>query len=169
MGAGMPGGMGGGSMLGGLAQQGLGVAGMALGPIGMVAAPLLGLFARSKAPPKPHMHMLWALPNPASQEVLQSASPSFELNYADIPGINPDSFEPAIVKLEPTKDNWRLIGATDREVSAQTFMSGAPPADSIVETRVEVVVKELARGQRLPSNIYVCGGGSLRPELMTEL
>jgi len=30
-------------------------------------------------------------------------------------------------------------------------------------------LRELARGERLPSNIYVCGGGSLLPELMTEL
>src|SRR5439155_24247257 len=27
-------------------------------------------------------------------------------------------------------------------------------------------LKELARGERLPSNIYLCGGGSLLPELM---
>jgi len=30
-------------------------------------------------------------------------------------------------------------------------------------------LKELARGERLPSNIYVCGGGSQLPEVMTEL
>jgi cell division protein FtsA len=30
-------------------------------------------------------------------------------------------------------------------------------------------LKELARGELLPSNIYVCGGGSLLPEVMTEL
>jgi len=30
-------------------------------------------------------------------------------------------------------------------------------------------LKELARGERLPANIYVCGGGSMLPELMSEL
>ena len=30
-------------------------------------------------------------------------------------------------------------------------------------------LKELARGERLPANIFVCGGGSLLPELMKEL
>ena len=30
-------------------------------------------------------------------------------------------------------------------------------------------LKELARGELLPSNIYLCGGGSLLPELMTDL
>lgn len=30
-------------------------------------------------------------------------------------------------------------------------------------------LRELARGEVLPYNIYVCGGGSLLPELMQEL
>lgn len=30
-------------------------------------------------------------------------------------------------------------------------------------------LRELARGEALPANIYVCGGGSLLPELMNEL
>jgi cell division protein FtsA len=30
-------------------------------------------------------------------------------------------------------------------------------------------LKDLAHGERLPSNIYLCGGGSLLPELMDEL
>jgi hypothetical protein len=139
-------GMGGSNMLGSLAQQGLGMASMALGPIGAVAGGLFGLFSHPKAPPKPHMHMVWALPNPQSQNVVRNASPRFELSYGDIPGINPDSFEATIVKLEPTKDNWRLIGATDQEISAETFMGGTPPADSIVENRVDVIIKQIDRG-----------------------
>jgi len=139
-------GMGGSNMLGSLAQQGLGMAGMALGPVGMVASSLFGMFSHPKAPPKPHMHMVWALPNPQSRNVLQNASPTFELNYAGIPGINPDSFEATIVKLEPTKDNWRLVGATDQEISAATFMGGAPPADTMVENRVDVIIKQIESG-----------------------
>ncbi|SRR5579872_4327222 len=139
-------GMGGSSMLGSLAQQGLGMASMALGPAGMIASSLFGMFSHPKAPPKPHMHMVWALPNPQSQNVLQNASPTFELNYAGIPGIDPDSFEATIVKLEPTKDNWRLVGATDQEISAATFMGGAPPADTMVENRVDVIIKQIESG-----------------------
>ncbi len=30
-------------------------------------------------------------------------------------------------------------------------------------------LKELARGERLPSSIFLCGGGSLLPELTTEM
>jgi hypothetical protein len=139
-------GMGGSNMLGSLAQQGLGMAGMALGPIGAVAGGLFSMFSHPKAPPKPHMHMVWALPNPRSENVLQSSTPTFELSYADIPGINPDSFEATIVKLDPTKDNWRLVGATDQEISAETFLGGAPPADAMVENRVDVILKQIDRG-----------------------
>jgi cell division protein FtsA len=32
-----------------------------------------------------------------------------------------------------------------------------------------ISLEELARGERLPSTIYLCGGGSLLPEVMTEL
>ena len=46
----------------------------------------------------------------------------------------------------------------------------------LLQSDVEVMLqglalclRELARGEVLPSNIYVCGGGSLLPELMTEL
>ncbi|HEX6548473.1 MAG TPA: cell division FtsA domain-containing protein [Candidatus Dormibacteraeota bacterium] len=34
---------------------------------------------------------------------------------------------------------------------------------------LNLALKDLARGELLPSNIYVCGGGSLLPELMAEL
>ena len=30
-------------------------------------------------------------------------------------------------------------------------------------------LKELSRGERLPTNIYLCGGGSLLPELTLEM
>jgi cell division protein FtsA len=59
---------------------------------------------------------------------------------------------------------------------------GLLPADQeyavsqLLLTDVEVLLqglalclRELARGEVLPSNIYVCGGGSLLPELMNEL
>lgn len=34
---------------------------------------------------------------------------------------------------------------------------------------LSLCLRDLARGDRLPANIFVCGGGSLLPELMTEL
>jgi hypothetical protein len=78
--------------------------------------------------------------------VLQNPSPLFELNYADIPGIDPDVFQPSIVKLVPTKDNWRLVGASDEELTQQSMMGGTPPAKSVVEQRVPVTLVTLGRG-----------------------
>lgn len=50
------------------------------------------------------------------------------------------------------------------------------PLSELLVQDVEVMLqglalclKELARGERLPANIFVCGGGSLLPELMQEL
>ena len=43
-------------------------------------------------------------------------------------------------------------------------------ADVEVQLRgLALCLRELARGEGLPTNIYLCGGGSLLPELMNEL
>jgi hypothetical protein len=34
---------------------------------------------------------------------------------------------------------------------------------------LSLCLRDLAKGERLPANIFVCGGGALLPELMTEL
>jgi cell division protein FtsA len=76
------------------------------------------------------------------------------------------------------------LGLTYEEAEARKLRhsEGLLPAEHeervhrLLVTDVEVLLqglalclKELARGERLPSSIYVCGGGSLLPELMTEL
>jgi cell division protein FtsA len=43
-----------------------------------------------------------------------------------------------------------------------------PDVDVLLQG-LALCLRELARGEVLPSNIYVCGGGSLLPELMQEL
>lgn len=55
---------------------------------------------------------LWGLPGGSSSNAVPSSQPKFEVKFADIAGVNPDEFEPRIVKLNPTKDNWRLVGVT---------------------------------------------------------
>jgi hypothetical protein len=63
-------------------------------------------------PHPPTVTYVWALPGPRSANVLTSNWPRFELNYPDIVGIDPDEYEPALVHLVTTRDNWRLAGAT---------------------------------------------------------
>jgi cell division protein FtsA len=70
----------------------------------------------------------------------------------------------------------------EAEVRKLRHSEGLLPADqeerlrALLEADVDVLLqglalclRELARGERLPSNIYLCGGGSLLPELMTDL
>jgi hypothetical protein len=55
---------------------------------------------------------VWALRGKLSSNIVPGRHPSFEVSFADIPGVDPDHFEAHIVRLESTKTNFRLIGAT---------------------------------------------------------
>lgn len=54
----------------------------------------------------------WALPGRTSSFSMPTASPKFEIEFADIPGVDPDAYEPVLVKLIQTKDNWRLVSSS---------------------------------------------------------
>ena len=43
---------------------------------------------------------------------MPTTTPKFELDFGEIVGLDPDAFEPVLVQLVQTKDNWRLVGAT---------------------------------------------------------
>ena len=55
---------------------------------------------------------IWALRGKVSSNYVPVQRPRFEVSFADIPGVDPDEFEPHIVRLESTKNNLRLLGAT---------------------------------------------------------
>jgi hypothetical protein len=61
---------------------------------------------------KPTVTNVWALPGQKSDNVLDSNQPSFEVHFANIPGVVADEYEPALVKLAPSANNFRLVGAT---------------------------------------------------------
>lgn len=61
---------------------------------------------------KPTVTNVWALPGQKSDLVLDSNQPSFEVHFANIPGVVADEYEPALVKLAPSANNFRLVGAT---------------------------------------------------------
>jgi cell division protein FtsA len=54
----------------------------------------------------------------------------------------------------------------DQEERVRSLLSA--DADVLLQG-LSLCLRELARGERLPSNIYLCGGGSMLPELMTDL
>jgi hypothetical protein len=60
-------------------------------------------------PGLPRLAYTWALPGRTSQSVLPGRTPGFEIEFGGIAGIDPDAYDPVIVKLIQTKDNWRLV------------------------------------------------------------
>lgn len=87
----------------------------------MMANPMIGgalmaggLFARRKQT----VTDVWAVPGPKAETVIHNPQPAFEVHYENIPGINADEYEPVLLKLEPTPNNFRLVGATEAKQDA---------------------------------------------------
>lgn len=115
-----------------------------------------GLMARRR----PMVTYVWAVQGPSSSNVIQTATPTFNINFANTPGVNPDEFEPALVKLTPAQNAFRLIGATQGKDDTST----TPAADwqlysSFLEERVTVKSQKLAQGQYqlTPSSVLMPG------------
>ena len=122
----------GGMMLRSLATEGLSFAAMGAGPGGMMAMSAFSMasgFMPGMRPGAPSMTYVWGLAGRKSSRELANPNPMFELNYGDIPGDDPDAYEPAVVKLFPTKDNYRLVGATQTKMDTKHMMamSGGGP------------------------------------------
>lgn len=124
------------------------------GPIAAVVAPLVSIFGH-KSQPKPTMHVLIALPGTASSEVLSSNTPSFAIDYASIPGINPDAYTPELVKLTQTNDNWRVVATSESSDPTAfaslstngmvpTGMSGTHEPPKVTESRVDYAAVTVA-------------------------
>ncbi|HYL62260.1 MAG TPA: hypothetical protein VE077_06525 [Candidatus Methylomirabilis sp.] len=113
-----------------LATEGLSFAAMAGGPGGMMAMSAFSAasgFMPGMRPGTPSMTYVWGLPGRQSARKLTDPDPIFQLNYGDIPGVDPDAFEPAILHLVQTPDNYRLVGATRTKLNPRNMMSGAGP------------------------------------------
>ncbi|HVH72622.1 MAG TPA: hypothetical protein VNB49_16130, partial [Candidatus Dormibacteraeota bacterium] len=75
----------------------------------------------------PSLTYVWGLPGRNSSRELNDKDPIFQLSYGDIPGVDPDAFEPAIIQLVQTPDNYRLVGATRTKLNSKNMMSGGAP------------------------------------------
>src|SRR5262249_595794 len=84
-------------------------------------------FMPGMRPGAPKMSYVWGLPGRKSSREIGDVSPMFELNYGDIPGVDPDGYEPVLIQLFPTKDNYRLVGATQTSMDSKHMMSGGGP------------------------------------------
>ena len=104
------------SMLTGLGQQALSFGviggGMFAGPAAGMALGMMGSVGGMGSHGPPKVTYVWALPGLKSTVIAASSKPRFEMEYGNLLGIDPDAYEPFVVKLVQTKDNWRLVGAT---------------------------------------------------------
>lgn len=66
----------------------------------------------------PTVTYVWGVPGPASTNVLRSVAPTFSVDFSRTPGVNPDDFEPVIVKLTPAQNTCRIVGATQGKADA---------------------------------------------------
>ncbi|SRR6266851_2131542 len=118
-----------------------GVGGSAVQQAGSIFS---GIVARRK----PNVTYVWGVLNPASTNVLQTDSPTLSVKFANTPGVNPDDFEPAIVKLTPAQNTCRIVGATQGKEDA----ASSPAADwqiysSFLEERVAVNSQKVKPGE----------------------
>lgn len=141
----------GGMALRSLATEGLSFAAMGAGPGGMMAMSAFSMasgFMPGMRPGAPKITYVWGLPGRKSPRELAQTEPLFELNYGEIPGVDPDAYEPAVLKLFETKDNYRLVGATQMKMTAKNMRSGTNPEDGkwISEQRWPSHVNKEERG-----------------------
>lgn len=135
-------------MLMGLGRQALSFGaiggGMFAGPgasmaLGMMGG--LGGMGHHHGPPK--VTYVWALPGQQSATSITSNRPRFEMSFANLLGIDPDAYEPQLIKLVNSKDNWRLVGATKTTMG----QLGTEAWEKITEARIAVKSERIARGQ----------------------
>jgi hypothetical protein len=113
---------------------------------GAVASTAITSFGGLMGKRKPTMTHIWALQGQKSPNVIKANTPKLELNYANVVGLNPDEFEPALIRLTPSPSNYRLVGATEakQDVYEQPEWS---TYSSMMEDRVPATVNKLDRGK----------------------
>jgi len=130
------------------ASTALNFAAIGAGPGGMMAMSafsmgnsLMGMGrGRSKGPTVTYV---WGLPGLHSSRGLNTPTPMFQLTFGDIPGVDPDEYEPALVRLVTTKDNYRLVGATQSQMG---MMGGSGGSKWVSEDRLPVRLDKEERG-----------------------
>ena len=116
---------------------------------------------------KPTVTYVWALPGPTSSATLGS-TPTFDVAFSGIAGVNEEEYEAQIVKLTPTTNNWRLVGASQGKADTMQDSSASWEAySSYVEEKVPVSANKLGSGhvQISPASPLSAGqyGVVLRP------
>jgi hypothetical protein len=127
-----------------------------------------GLMSGMMARRKPTVTYVWGITGPASSNVSPNSLPVFLVNVADVPGVNADDYEPAILKLTPAQNSARLLGATQGKEDARSNPTANWQVYSnFLEDRVAIQTQKTAPGQYriVPTSPLLPGeyGVALRP------
>lgn len=102
---------------------------------------LMGLgHGRSRAPTVTYV---WGIPGLHSSRGLKTTVPMFQLHFGDVPGVDPDEYEPALVRLVATEDPYCLVGATQSQMA---MMGGGGGSKWVPEDRLPVRLDKEERG-----------------------
>jgi len=139
-----------------LLSNGMMKPGAGIGSMAMMANPIVGpaiiattLLAKHKANSNSsNVTDVWAIPGPKSDTFTHHSQPAFEVSFDGIPGITVDDYEPALIRLQPSPSNFRLVGAT--QVHGSEMQSSTADWDlyaSFVEQRVPAQATKVASGR----------------------
>jgi hypothetical protein len=110
---------------------------------------------------------VWALAGLSAARELTSQT-AFEIAFGHTPGVDPDAYQPAIVRLVRTNDNYRLVAAAKTE-GTKTI---ATAKDPIVEELVPTELTRIERGHYRVKATDALGPGEyalvLRPIVQKE-
>lgn len=133
-----------------IATAGMMHAGSAAGSTAMMAMPMVApamMASTLLSHHKPTVTHVWALPGQKAENPLHQTQPAFEVQFAGVPGVNPDEYEPVLLKLEPSSSNFRLVGATQaKQDELEASATDWGMYSSFVEERVAINAKKIASG-----------------------
>lgn len=106
------------------------------------------IFSNAMAHRKPTVTYVWGVPSPASANVLQIVSPVFAIDFSRMPAVNPEDYEPQIVKLTPAQNTCRIVGATEGKQDANSDPASDWQVYShFLEERVSARAQRVAPGK----------------------
>lgn len=119
--------------------QGIGERALAFANPALGLATGLGALFRSG---DPTVTVVWALPGTSAPRRLESGT-VIEFDFSAIPGVNPDLYQPVLVQLVATTDNFRLVGAARTRAST----AGGMPTGAVIEEQLPLTRQQTARGR----------------------
>jgi hypothetical protein len=106
------------------------------------------IFSGVMAKRKQSVTYVWGVPSPSSTNVFQNFLPTFAVNFANAPGVNPEDYEPAIVKVTPAQNTCRIVGATEgKEDARQSAAADWQVYSSFLEERIAAKAEKSKPGE----------------------